>query len=259
MDFLRKDFSRSSLVRLLGDWAPVEALANQQDIAQRLSQWLDVSDAITLHAAHQSITPAAPAKPPAAHAGQASQTRALAEECQRVRTALVKAITAGGATAPARKRHDRGLLPTTAAAPEADAGFGPHQQRYLEQQRQMALRIEALRAHVRHAVAEASPRLAPLAAMDAVLEPLFGAREQQLMGTVPVLLERRFEQLRTAHRLELEARQQQDDPAAWRQPCGWLHRFGQELEAALLAELEVRLHPVTGLMEALNNEVEKHT
>jgi hypothetical protein len=193
MDFLRKDFSRSSLVRLLGDWAPVEALANQQDIAQRLSQWLDVSDAITLHAAHQSITPAAPAKPPAAHAGQASQTRALAEECQRVRTALVKAITAGGATAPARKRHDRGLLPTTAAAPEADAGFGPHQQRYLEQQRQMALRIEALRAHVRHAVAEASPRLAPLAAMDAVLEPLFGAREQQLMGTVPVLLERRFD------------------------------------------------------------------
>jgi hypothetical protein len=166
---------------------------------------------------------------------------------------------ASGATAPARKRHDRSLLPPTDAAPEADAGFAPHQQRYLDQQRQMALRVEALRAQVRHAVAAASPRLAPLAAMDAVLEPLFRAREQQLMGTVPVLLERRFEQLRAAHALERAAAQQPGDPAAWRQPGGWLHRFGQELEAALLAELEVRLQPVTGLMEALRNEGEKST
>ena len=253
---MRKDLSRSSLVRLLGEWAPVEAQASRQDIAQRLSQWLGVSDAITLHAAHQSIRPVAAGK--ASRAGQAGQTRALAEECQRVRATLVKAIRASGAAAPARNRHDRSLLPPTDAAPEADAGFAPYQQRYLEQQRQMALRIEALRAHVRHAVAEASPRLAPLAAMDAVLEPLFGAREQQLMGTVPVLLERRFEQLRTAHALERAAAQQPDDPAAWRQPGGWLHRFGQELEASLLAEMEVRLQPVTGLMEALNNEVEKH-
>ena len=86
-----------------------------------------------------------------------------------------------------------------------------------------------------------------------------GTREQQLMGTVPVVLERRFEQLRTAHALGRAAAQQPDDPAAWRQPCGWLHRFGQELEAALLAELEVRLQPVTGLMEALRNEGEKST
>ena len=121
----------------------------------------------------------------------------------------------------------------------------------------MALRVEALRGHVRHAVAAASPRLAPLAAMDAVLEQMFGAREQKLMGTVPVVLERRFEQLRTAHQLELDATQQPDDPAASRQPGGWQHRFGKELEAALLAELEVRLQPVMGMMEALSNEVEK--
>lgn len=255
MDFLRKDFSRSSLVRLLGEWAPVEAQASRQDIAQRLSQWLGVSDAITLHAAHQSIRPVAAGK--ASRAGQAGQTRALAEECQRVRATLVKAIRASGAAAPARNRHDRSLLPPTDAAPEADAGFAPYQQRYLEQQRQMALRIEALRGQVRHAVA-ASPRLVPLAAMDEVLERMFGTREQQLMGTVPVVLERRFEELRTAHELERTAAQQPDDPAAWRQPGGWLHRFGQELEASLLAEMEVRLQPVTGLMEALNNEVEKH-
>ena len=221
MDFLRKDLSRSSLVRLLGEWAPVEAQASRQDIAQRLSQWLGVSDAITLHAAHQSIRPVA--------AG--------------------KSIVGDAVFTHESGIHVDGLV--------NNAGFAPYQQRYVEQQRQMALRIEALRGQVRHAVA-ASPRLVPLAAMDEVLERMFGTREQQLMGTVPVVLERRFEELRTAHELERTAAQQPDDPAAWRQPGGWLHRFGQELEASLLAEMEVRLQPVTGLMEALNNEVEKH-
>ena len=45
---LRKDFSRSTLVRLLGDWAPVPAPDVRQDFAQRLSQWVGVADAITL-------------------------------------------------------------------------------------------------------------------------------------------------------------------------------------------------------------------
>jgi hypothetical protein len=37
-----------------------------------------------------------------------------------------------------------------------------------------------------------------------------------------------------------------------------LHSFAKDMEAALLAELEVRLQPVIGMMEALNNEVGKH-
>jgi hypothetical protein len=250
---LHRNFNRSGLVRLLSDWAPVESQASSQDFAERLSQWLDVSDAITLHAAHQSIQPVASVKRSGA---RARQTQALEEEFHRVHTALVKAITASGA-APARMRRDRHMLPQPESAAEPDDGFAPYQQRYLDLQRQMALRIEALRGHVRHTASLASPRLAQLAAMDAVLEHMLAAREQKGMATVPVVLERRFEQLRTAHQLEMDAKQQPDDPALWRQPGGWLHRFGKELEAALLAELDVRLQPVTGLMEALSNEGRK--
>lgn len=252
--FLHGNFSSSRLVRLLSDWAPVEAQASRQDFAERLSQWLGVSDAITLHAAHQSIQPVAAGKPPGTHA---LKVTALEVEFDRVRTALVNAIVASGA-APARMKRDRHMLPQAEAVPEPDAGFAPYQQRYLDQQRHMALQIEALRGHVRHAVALASPRLGPLTAMDAVLEQMLGGREQKLMGTVPAVLERRFAQLRTAHQLEQAAAQQPDDPASWRQPGGWQHSFGKELEAALLAELEVRLQPVTGLMEALRNEVGKY-
>jgi len=34
----------------------------------------------------------------------------------------------------------------------------------------------------------------------------------------------------------------------------WLARFCHELEAVLLAELDVRLQPTVGLIEALQNE-----
>ena len=57
---MHKDFSRSSLVRLLSDWLPMEAPASRQDFAERLSQWVDVSGSITLHAAHQSTHSAVP-------------------------------------------------------------------------------------------------------------------------------------------------------------------------------------------------------
>jgi hypothetical protein len=76
-----------------------------------------------------------------------------------------------------------------------------------------ALRIEALRGDVRQTLAKVSPRLGQLAALDAVLEQMLGSREQGLMGTVPVVLERQFENRRAAHRQAQDATQPTDDPA----------------------------------------------
>jgi len=120
------------------------------------------------------------------------------------------------------------------------------------------LRIDALRAHVRQAIAKVSPQLGQLAAFDAVMDQRLGGREQKLLSTAPVLLERRFEHLRKTHQLGLDAAQQQDAPALRRQPGGWLDVFGKEMQEVLLAELEVRLQPVVGLIEAFSNEVKKH-
>jgi hypothetical protein len=242
--FLRKDFSRSRLVGLLSEWVPEEAPASREDFAQRLSQWLAVSDAITLRAAHQSIPPVAGGRPARAPAAAAA---ALGEHVQRVRMGLVKCITANPSPSTRAPRERHPAPPVEAAAP--DDGFAPFQQRYLDLQRQMALQIEALRGQVRGVLTKASPRLAPLAAFDAVLEQMLGAREQKLLGTVPQVLERRFDQLRAEHSPE---------PDTGALPHGWQQTFGKDMEAALLAELEVRLQPVTGMMEALNNELGKH-
>jgi hypothetical protein len=51
--------------------------------------------------------------------------------------------------------------------------------------------------------------------------------------------------------------EQPDDPALWMQPGGWLANFCRELQGVLLAELDLRLQPTVGLIEALSNEVGK--
>jgi hypothetical protein len=242
---------------LLSDLASVEVEASRQDVAERLGLWLGVFDGITLHAAHQSIKTLDEEKPSDV---RLARTFALEEEFHRVRTALVNAITASSASPAGAKRVRNPILqPEVVTKTDAgDAGYAPYRQRYLDQQRQMALRIDALRVHVRQAIAKVSPQLGQLASFDAVMDQMLGGREKKLLATVPVLLERRFGHLRKTHQLRLAAAQQQDDPVLWApQPGGWLDVFGKELQEVLLAELEVRMQPVVGLIEAFSNEVKK--
>lgn len=234
--------------------ASVDVEASRQDFAERLGLWLDVFDGITLHAAHQSIKTVDKEKSSDA---LLARTFALEEEFHTVRTALVTSITSSRAS-PAGGKRVGNPVPQPETAVEPDAGYAQHRQRYLDQQRHMALRIDALRAHVRQAIAKLSPQLGQLASFDAVMDQLLGGREKKLLATVPVLLERRFGHLRKAHQLGLVAAQRQDDPALWGRPGGWLDVFGKELQEVLLAELEVRMQPVVGLIEAFSNEVKKY-
>ncbi|MDO9148708.1 MAG: DUF3348 family protein [Hydrogenophaga sp.] len=255
---LRSNFSSSSLVRLLGDGMPAPADAPRQDFAERLGQWLNVADAIALHAAHQSIQAMAPGRPVRARADRTDRTdrtdraSALNAEFQRVRATLAQAIQTPPETGTAPKRHRHALpasvLPVDAQATPAapDISFAPFQQRYQEHQRRMDMSLEALRGHVRQTLASATPALAQLAALDAVLDPLLGGREHKMLATVPAFLERRFDQLRQQHPA---------DPAAPAAAAGWLASFEPIFQATLLAELDVRLQPVLGMIEALSNSV----
>jgi hypothetical protein len=117
----------------------------------------------------------------------------------------------------------------------------------------------ALRDHRRQSVARVSPRLRQLAALDASFEQLLAPREHALLPAAIGLLERRFHQLRVAHRQAREATGQSDDPARWREPGGWLATFAQDWRNALLAELELRLQPSVGLAEALRDEPRSET
>lgn len=258
------------LVRLLGDAACVVVEPTSEDFAQRLSHWLDAFGAVGLHAAQRaigaipaqrrfrspaaSIADAAGADPAQERSPAHARTRAtLQKELQRVHGTLATAIAAidphDGDDDPAPGVRAR--VPAAVATPR----FARYRRRCVALQGRMASRIGALRAQVRQVLSQASPRLAQLAELDAALEQAFGEREQKLLATVPALVERRFDALLCAHVPELEASGRQEDPDVLRQPGSWLDTFERDLREILLAELDMRLQPVRGLIEAFSNEI----
>ncbi len=247
---MRSDFSQSRLVRLLGQWTPVDASTGGatagMDFAERWSLWLNTFDAIGLQSAHQSIRAgeAVPSPVPA----RARRAPDLEGDLERVRGTLARAIA-----------QDPLQLEGYGVDDIAEAGFTPFQQRHLALQRQMDQMIAPLRDHVRQALAQAGPALRQLATLDASLEQVFARHQQQLLPSAVSLLQRRHDALRQAHRQALEASGQTDDPARWRQPGGWLDAFVQDWRQALAAELDLRLQPVTGMVEALAHELKNRT
>lgn len=238
---LRTSFDSSRLIRALSDLVSTDAAPPRQSFADRLGQWLDFADAIALFSALNGSTDAAGGPATAEHP-------ALRDEFARVRGALLDSINTDGVLTPGKARI-RLPAPAWHASTPGAADYLPYHRYYLAHQRDMGAAIAPLRASVRAGLAQRAPALRQLAALDGVLDQALAPRERSLLATVPQLLGRHFEQLHQAHRSALPT---PDDPARWLQPGAWLHTFCQDMRVVLRAELELRLQPVAGLLEALN-------
>jgi hypothetical protein len=259
---LRGSFNRSThpspLVRQLGEESGFGAPApSGQDFAERLGAWLSVADAIALRTALQTI----PSTRPLRTVPVSSNTPAsLAEELQRVRATLTKSITTVDAPPPPRGRADRSVHASTPAPVlpiDPSAEFAMLHQRYGEQQRRMEMSVDALRAHARQVLSQTSPELARLAALDGVVDKMLGGREQHVLSTVPAFLKKRFEQMRRQAAAEEAANAQTPlgagpEPSTTQQSA-WLVQLAAEFEQALLAELDLRLQPIAGMVDALEH------
>lgn len=245
---MRSDFSSSRLVRLFGAWAPASAptVASGSvaepglDFAERLALWVSAFDAIKLQAAQRPARamPSAPARQVATAAG------ALQDQLQRVRAALA---------------HAMGQDPVAlAGADPLVPAYAPFQRRHSELQRHMEQMLLPLREQARLALSQAGGALADLARLDAALGDMLAPREQQLLATLPARLAWRFEQLRQqASEPQLNLSDAPTGEAVPDHPPApaWLSAFARDWHQALLAELDVRLEPVNGLLAALNNEL----
>ncbi len=258
----RTNFNSSRLIRLLAELSIVDAAESKPDFAERLSQWLDLSDAITLHAVQNASAASSSAAP---SCGQSVAAVAVEEEYARVRTALVNSITTRCSSTIGETRvklpppqPDATIDIAAANQPAYQSAYQPPYQPFrrlhLAQQASMEASVRELRSSVRQALARASAPLRQLAALDEVLDNTLCVHEHQLLATVPLLLERRFEQLLKAHQQPLADTRQADSPAARPPPAEWLSDFCRELQGVLLAELDLRLQPTAGLIEALRNE-----
>jgi len=234
----RTDFTGSTLIRLLARLTDTDVPESKEAFADRLSQWLRWTDAISLSAALDGAAPAAPSGPQACASAEEG-------ECVRVRTALAKAIADDGAVAGGKgPKHLR--APAQEAPMNTAADFSSYRWRYLARQQAMESGIGRLRSRLRAALAAGSPTMARLAAVDAVMEQALGAQAHRLLASVPGLLEKHFQRLRRAAQA---APDEAADESA--QPGAWLEVFRKDMQDLLLAELDFRMQPVEGLLEAL--------
>jgi len=117
----------------------------------------------------------------------------------------------------------------------------------------LLLETGLLRGRLRDMLALQSPAKARLAEVDAVMEATLSPREQALLAIVPGLLGVHFQRLRDAGAPDTPdtAADAADDTPAAPAAGPWLARFRQDMRTALLAELDVRFHPIDGLLAAL--------
>ena len=241
----RATFHRSALVRLLSEQHP-QIPEPKYDFGERFGRWLDLSDAMTLfsvlgnEAGERAPLPRAESDLPA--------------QLQRVRRALSEAIENDGVfridpngSAP---RIPFPLPQSRASAADVSSppDFTPYHRYYLAHQREMTNAITALRTQARKALAAQSPAGRQLAGLDATFEKSLAARESSLLANVPILFSKCLEQRYAEH---VSALVGADDPATWTQPGSWLDAFCNDAKRLLLAELDLRLKLVAGLIAAL--------
>lgn len=251
----RTNFNSSRLIRFLADLSVVDAAEPGHAFAERLGRWLDFTDAIALFAVHNAGTAGPQSDKPSGQ--QSVESVAVGEEFARIRTALVNSITQSCSPTVGQTRIK---LPTPVLGVpiEIAAAYEPYRRFYLAHQRDIDLSVRPLRANVRQALSTVSPALKKLADLDAALDEILSDREGKLLAKLPLLLEMRFEQRLKTHRQMLVDTQQADSPALWMQAGGWLRGFCTELQTVLLAELDLRLQPTVGLIEAFSSEISVH-
>ncbi len=243
----RTPFHSSQLIRVLAKLSVLDSAVPSAAFAEQIGHWVDFKHAIGLSAIHGTPAPRNQAT------ASASARRALNDALAKARSAMEKAIANSATPGPGRSRNPLPIPAPGTSAEEARA-YAPYRRYHQAQQRELELGVSSLRTMVREGVASASPRLAQLVALDAAFDSILSEREARLLFTVPALLEKRFQQLLQAHEQNMASQQREDDPDQWCKAGGWLAGFHNELQTALLAELDLRLQPTVGLLEALHNE-----
>lgn len=243
----RTNFHSSPLIRTLADLAVVETAGPAAAFGEKLGLWIDFADAIALTGVLNTNTLDAPS------AVQAVAGKSVADEFAKSRASMEGAITKSSSPNTGRTRAELSL-PTLDEPLDDPKAYASFRRYHLAHQRDMENSVRLLRAKVRDGVAASAPQLLQLVALDAAFEGILVEREARLLSTIPSLMEKRFNQLRKAYLQTLQTQPADDQPALWMKPGAWLARFCTELQTVLLAELDLRLQPAVGLLEALHND-----
>lgn len=243
----------SELLRVLHTQGLFEPATDAGDVGQRLGHWLHIRDAIALQSFIGEVDK--PSALPAAPIARVDSA-VLRQRFAKVHDALAKSITKDSPPAP-------GMLQIQTPATElphpidAATAFEPFRRFYSGHQRQMQAIVCTLRTQLRNMLEKGKAAHKQLATLDALFENVLIGHETRLLAQIGTRFEKRFAKILRQHLQQLEQAAQADEPAPRTQP--WLEPLLADMRQALLAELDLRLQPVLGLIEALTHDTRRPT
>lgn len=231
----------------------MDAARGENNAVDKLGDWLNFRQAIVLHGV-LTREPAQADLPRHMRRTAPMSPQALARLVDNTRVQLEQSIVQGAPAGSGLVRIEMPALEPDVPL-QAQTAYEPYRRFHAAHQRQMDTVIRQLRAQVRAQLSLNSPALAPLAALDDAFEHILGERESMLMGKLSKMLEKRFVQA-VKQQLKNEAHALENGEAT--PLCeAWLMPWRQQLRNALLAELDTRLQPVLGLVQAFSSHTTK--
>ncbi len=212
--------TQSRLVRQLAQLTGRGLASSSRPFSDRLGSLIDLSNSVSLSATLAGLR----RKPFEAIPGGARRSR---EDFLKVHGAMVGAIM-------------RSLVPGSGPSrikwPQVEEGEYPpaaaYGKFYAAHQREMDARVRGLQERVHDNLRGTAPELAELAQLDAALNDAVAVHSRQLFAAIPGLVVERAEQFKA----------ETEDVGP---------RIQADIQGLLLAEVEARLLPVQGLVEAL--------
>jgi hypothetical protein len=237
------DLHEAPLLRYWAERGLLKLKSPTQDLGGRLAAWLDVRQAIQLR--QQLETPVEPDM-----RSVTPDACALREQLDQLRDVLQSAISSDRfASGLWRNPMPDQVLVTPVIW---DDLWEPYRRYLMDHQKQMTLLLGRWRRQARSMMLKAGGECQALARLDAVYDLALSAKESRLLSTLPVrmsqLLARRLrENVFPSPDAQAPAERSVSTPA-------WLTQFENDLRGSLRAELELRLQPLWGLMEAFESK-----
>jgi hypothetical protein len=240
----------SSLIRLLSEYEITNIDVSYKNFAERLGLLVDLSDSVKLSESLRAIPKMSFHLIDKANDANCDD---LVQEFLKQRSIVLKSIL---------KSFDLNAVfipfklptPTSLTSIEEAIKFDPYHRFYLLHQSELDFQTEKLRSYVRKVISAQSLSLAQLAELDKTVSQSMMVHTNRRFSIVPILLKSRFKQLYAEYCAAFKHCDFVDKPSFWINETGWLTQFYSEMQQLLLAEFEVRIQPIIGLVEAYNEE-----
>lgn len=231
----------SRLVRFLSDLSATAVPVSHRQFTERLGQLIDFSDSISLSDAHARALVVENEE--VAEFSDGVTREFLRARSEIIQSAMRSFFPGAGAV--------RLAWPLATKPPvEAAEAIGPYVRFYRLQQQNIDSKIRRLHVETRGTVGTLSVTLARICAIDEALSNALRVQNRGYFATVPALLEQRMTYLFEQYQHEVGDGKAPAD--VWPKT---LEQFRREAQGLLLAEIEARLLPALGLIEALNEEI----